>query len=56
MHPRPAIILLVEHNQMLRVVLRDVLEFAGWYVKEANTIYACAMLEQREHFDLLVIR
>jgi len=55
MPPRPTSILFVTQNHMLRVLVRDVLEFAGWYVKEANTIYAQAMLEQREHFDLLII-
>ncbi|HLL71883.1 MAG TPA: hypothetical protein VK363_10645, partial [Pyrinomonadaceae bacterium] len=33
----------------------DVLQFAGWYVKCADAIYASAMLEQGEHFDLLII-
>ncbi|HYG11280.1 MAG TPA: response regulator [Pyrinomonadaceae bacterium] len=55
MQPRPARILFVTQNHMLRVLVRDVLEFAGWCVKEADTIYAQAMLEQREHFDLLII-
>ena len=56
MHTRPAIILFVEHNQMFRGIINDVLEFAGWYVKGcANNIYARAMLEQGEHFDLLII-
>ncbi|HJR07409.1 MAG TPA: response regulator [Pyrinomonadaceae bacterium] len=54
--PRPAIILFVERNQMFRCIINDVLEFAGWYVKGcANNIYARAMLEQSEHFDLLII-
>jgi DNA-binding response OmpR family regulator len=55
LRPRPAIILLVEHNHMLRVVVRDVLEFAGWYIKESDAIYARAMLECGEHFDLLIV-
>ena len=54
LRPRPAIILLVEHNHTLSVV-RDVLEFAGWYVKESDAVYARAMLECGEHFDLLII-
>ena len=55
-HPRPAIILFVERNQMFRGIVNDVLEFAGWYVKGcADNIYARAMLEQGEHFDLLII-
>jgi hypothetical protein len=29
---RPAVILYVEQNQMLLQTVRDVLEFAGWYV------------------------
>ena len=49
------LILLVEHNQMLRILIRDALESAGWSVKEANVISARAMLKQHEHFDLLVI-
>jgi DNA-binding response OmpR family regulator len=55
MQPRPAHILFVTQNHMLRVLIRDVLEFAGWCVKETDTIYAQAMLEQHEHFDLLII-
>ncbi|HZG51513.1 MAG TPA: response regulator, partial [Pyrinomonadaceae bacterium] len=55
MQPRPAIILFAAHNHTLRTLVREVLEFAGWYVKEADTIYARAMLEQGEHFDLLII-
>ena len=55
MQPRPAIILFVAYNHTLRGLVREVLEFAGWYVKEADTIYARAMLEQRVHFDLLII-
>ncbi|HEX8636280.1 MAG TPA: response regulator [Pyrinomonadaceae bacterium] len=55
MQPRPALILFVAHNHTLRTLVRDVLEFAGWYVKEADAIYARAMLEQGERFDLLII-
>lgn len=33
MSQRPAIIFYVEHNQMLLQTVRDVLEFAGWYVR-----------------------
>jgi DNA-binding response OmpR family regulator len=55
LHLRPAIILLVEHNKRLRRLVHDVLEFAGWYVKDSDAIYARSLLECREHFDLLVI-
>jgi len=53
---RPAIILYVERNQMLLQTVRDVLEFAGWYVKPCTDEgYAVAYVESREHFDLLLI-
>jgi CheY-like chemotaxis protein len=54
--PRPAIILYVEQNQMLLQTVRDVLEFAGWYVKPCSDDgYAVAYVEGEEHFDLLLI-
>jgi CheY-like chemotaxis protein len=53
---RPAIILYVEQNQMLLQTVRDVLEFAGWYVKPCSGDgYAVAYVEGEEHFDLLLI-
>jgi len=53
---RPAIILYVEQNQMLLQTVRDVLEFAGWYVKPCSGEgYAVAYVESAEHFDLLLI-
>ena len=56
MRPRPAIILYVEQNQMLLQTVRDVLEFAGWYVKPCSDDgYAVAYVEGEEHFDLLLI-
>ena len=56
MSTRPAIILYVEQNQMLLQTVRDVLEFAGWYVKPCSGEgYAVAYVESAEHFDLLLI-
>jgi CheY-like chemotaxis protein len=53
---RPAVILYVERNQMLLQTVRDVLEFAGWYVKScADEGYAMAYVESEQHFDLLLI-
>jgi len=34
---KPAVILYVEHNKMLLQTVRDVLEFAGWYVKPCTS-------------------
>jgi CheY-like chemotaxis protein len=54
--PRPAIILYAEQNQMLLQTVRDVLEFAGWYVKPCSSEgYAVAYVESGEHFDVLLI-
>jgi CheY-like chemotaxis protein len=54
--PRPAVILYVEQNQMLLQTVRDVLEFAGWYVKPCSSDgYAVAYVEGEEHFDVLLI-
>jgi CheY-like chemotaxis protein len=54
--PRPAIILYVGQNRMLLQTVRDVLEFAGWYVKPCSDDgYAVAYVEGEEHFDLLLI-
>lgn len=56
MPTRPAVILYVEQNQMLLQTVRDVLEFAGWYVKPCSSEgYAVAYVEGGEHFDLLLI-
>ena len=53
---KPAVILYVEQNRMLLQTVRDVLEFAGWYVKPcADEGYAVAYVEGKEHFDLLLI-
>jgi CheY-like chemotaxis protein len=53
---RPAVILYVEQNQMLLQTVRDVLEFAGWYVKPCGSDgYAVAYVEGAEHFDLLLV-
>jgi len=54
--PPPRVILYLEDNRMLRETVRDVLEFAGWYVKpESDSVHAWAMLDcTREHFDLLL--
>ena len=41
---------------MLLQTVRDVLEFAGWYVRPcADEGYAVAYVESEEHFDLLLI-
>ncbi len=56
MSRRPSVILYVERNQMLLQTVRDVLEFAGWYVRPcADEFYALAYVESKEHFDLLLI-
>jgi DNA-binding response OmpR family regulator len=53
---RPAVILYVEQNQMLLHTVRDVLEFAGWYVKPCSGDgHAVAYVESEEHFDVLLI-
>ena len=55
MRPRPAIIFYVEQNQMLLQTVRDVLEFAGWYVKPCSSDgHAVAYVESKEYFDLLL--
>jgi len=53
---KPAVILYVEENRMLLQTVRDVLEFAGWYVKPCcDDGYAVAYVESKEHFDVLLI-
>jgi CheY-like chemotaxis protein len=55
MPQRPAIIFYVEQNQMLLQTVRDVLEFAGWYVKPCSSDgHAVAYVESKEYFDLLL--
>ena len=55
MRQRPAVILYVEQNRMLLQTVRDVLEFAGWYVRPCSDDgYAAAYVESKEHFDLLL--
>jgi CheY-like chemotaxis protein len=52
---RPAIILYADRNQLLLETVRDVLEFAGWYVKTcADTGMALALAESPQHFDLMI--
>ena len=56
MPTRPKVILYVEQNRMLLQTVRDVLEFAGWYVKPCpDEGYAVAYVESEQHFDLLLI-
>jgi DNA-binding response OmpR family regulator len=52
---RPAVILYVEENQMLWQTVRDVLEFAGWFVKRFDSGYGYAHIASAEHYDLLLI-
>jgi CheY-like chemotaxis protein len=55
MPTRPAVIFYYEENRMLLETVRDVLEFAGWYVRPcASEGYAVAYVESTEHFDLLL--
>jgi CheY-like chemotaxis protein len=52
---RPAIILYADRNQLLQQTVRDVLEFAGWYVKTcSDSCMALALAESAQHFDLLL--
>ena len=57
MIPRPRIILYVENNERLQELVRDVLEFAGWYVKPTpDSVVSWATLDcTKEHFDLLLL-
>jgi DNA-binding response OmpR family regulator len=56
MPTRPAAILYYEENRMLLETVRDVLEFAGWYVRPCHSDgYAVAYVEGAEHFDLLLL-
>ena len=55
--PPPRVILYLEDNERILVLVREVLEFAGWYVKPCNSgLYAWTMLGwEKEHYDLLVL-
>jgi two-component system chemotaxis response regulator CheY len=57
MLPRPRVIFYAENNRRLLELVRDVLEFAGWYVKEcADPVYVRPIMEvTKEHFDLLLL-
>jgi DNA-binding response OmpR family regulator len=52
---RAIAILYVEENQMLWQTVRDVLEFAGWYVKRFDAGMGYAHIASAEHYDLLLI-
>lgn len=52
---RPAVILHVEENLILWQTVRDVLEFAGWYVRRFESGHGLAHVGSRQHFDLLII-
>jgi DNA-binding response OmpR family regulator len=52
---RAVAILFVEENRMLREMVCDVLEFAGWYVRPCDAAYGHGYVESAEHFDLLLI-
>ena len=53
---RPAVILYAEKNRTLQVVVRDVLEFAGWYVRTcSDSPMALALAESDQHFDLFIV-
>jgi CheY-like chemotaxis protein len=55
--PPPRVIFYLEDNDRMLVLVREVLEFAGWYVKPCNSgLYAWTMLGwEKEHYDLLVL-
>jgi DNA-binding response OmpR family regulator len=55
--PPPRVIFYLEDNERILVLVREVLEFAGWYVKPCNSgLYAWTMLGwEKEHYDLLVL-
>jgi two-component system chemotaxis response regulator CheY len=57
MLPRPRVIFYAENNRRLFELVRDVLEFAGWYVKECtDPVYIRPVMEvTKEHFDLLLL-
>ncbi|HEV2799657.1 MAG TPA: response regulator [Pyrinomonadaceae bacterium] len=55
--PPPRVIFYLEDNERILELVREVLEFAGWYVKTCNSgVYAWTMLGwEKEHYDLLVL-
>jgi DNA-binding response OmpR family regulator len=56
MPTRPAIIFYYEENQMLLQTVKDVLEFAGWYVRPCSSDgYAFVYAGNSEHFDLMIL-
>lgn len=56
MRPRPPIIFFAEDNSILLQTVRDVLVFAGWYVKPCeDSCMALALVESPEYFDLLIL-
>lgn len=56
MRPRPVVILYVEDNRILLQTVRDVLEFAGWYVKPCyDFAMALALIESPQHFDVILL-
>jgi len=54
--PPPPVILYLEDKDMLRQTVRDVLLFAGWYVKTSSSgSYTWVMVDRpHEHYDLLL--
>ena len=57
MLPRSRVIFYAENNRRLLELVRDVLEFAGWYVKECtDPVYILPTMQiTQQHFDLLLI-
>jgi DNA-binding response OmpR family regulator len=56
MSTRPSIIFFYEENNLLLHLVKDVLEFAGWYVKPCSSDgYAVAYVESDHYFDLLLL-
>jgi DNA-binding response OmpR family regulator len=55
--PRSRVIFYAENNGRLLELVRDVLEFAGWYVKECtDPVYILPTMKiTQQHFDLLLI-
>jgi two-component system, chemotaxis family, chemotaxis protein CheY len=57
MLPRSRVIFYAENNRWLLELVRDVLEFARWYVHECtDPVYVCPIMEiTQQHFDLLLL-
>ncbi|HJR08332.1 MAG TPA: response regulator [Pyrinomonadaceae bacterium] len=57
MIPRSRVIFYAENNERLLEIVRDVLEFAGWYVKACtDPVYILPTMQiTKQHFDLLLI-